>query len=253
MRNMSIVLIVLVGLAGCVAQPDIKELRDDNQELERRLSQASDEISELRVSEQRLLDQLDERERLIGVLETEKSSRTQDASELRSSIRAFIESQIDSYQSFLLQADLLDYIGGELVERANGVEESRTLVDLDNPIPDAGTLTGVAAHFLETSSFKVKVLRPVDDQWVVIWESMELTVEETGRQRISFPVSVGVERGDVIAYWFSGPVPISYDLGTGDTRYLREDLAVGSTLETRHLSGAEEGRAYSVGVVGLLN
>lgn len=254
MRRLSGMTLLLIGLTGCVSQPNLEQLRAENERLEQQLDQASGQISDLRVREQGLREDLSERERVIEVLETEKSSRTEVASHLRSSIRAFVQDQIDSYQDFLLQADLLDYVGGELVERANrSEEESRTLVDLANPMPSSGTLTGMSAHFLDSGRLVVKVLRPIEDELVVIWESMEIEVAQTGVQRFSFPVSVGVEAGDVVAYRFSGPVSVSYDRGTGDTRYQRENLPLGSTVKKKDLAGADEHRAYSIGVFGLLN
>ena len=74
-----------------------------------------------------------------------------------------------------------------------------------------------------------------------------------GRQRLEFPVTVGVEKGDVLAYHLAQPGMVGFDTGTGDTRYLDEDIAVGTTVKPSSLEGENDKRAYSVGVFGLLN
>ncbi|UZJ44917.1 hypothetical protein OOT55_02355 [Marinimicrobium sp. C6131] len=252
LRRVSALLMTL-GLTACLAQPNVKALRDENAQLQRQLNQASDEITDMRVREERLRTELSERNRVIDVLSTEKSSRVQESSQLRALVRDFVQAQIDSYRDFLLQSDLLDYVGGELVSRAHRGEESRTLVDLANPIPRSGTLTGMAGHFESPGQLVVKVLRPVEENLVVVWESLPIRAEQSGLVRLSFPVSVGVDEGDIIAYQFDGVVPISFDRGTGDTRFQREGLTLGSIVEPEALAGADERRAYSIGVLGLLN
>ncbi len=99
----------------------------------------------------------------------------------------------------------------------------------------------------------VKVLRRVDERWLVIWQSPLLKVPQSGLQRVSLPVGVGVEAGDIVAYYFPESLPVSFDEGAGDTRYLPEDLTLGESINASSLSGARQRRAYSLGVYGLLN
>src|SRR5690606_11768928 len=121
-------------------------------------------------------------------------SRIQESSVLRGQVRRFVQNQIDAYKDFLVQGGLLDYVGGELVERANVEQRPAFIVDLANPVPRPGTLTGVGAHFVQPGRFSVKVLRRVDQNLVVIWDSKPLTVTQPGINRINFAVGVGVER-----------------------------------------------------------
>lgn len=251
-RTTLMALIPLV-LTACVSQPDIQQLRQENTQLEQEIERASDQISELRVREEQLLGELEERKRVIGVLTTEKSSRVEESTELRGLVREFVQGQIDSYREFLFQADLLDYVGGELMSRSQRGDEALTLVDLAHPIPKPGTLTGVAGYFETPGEVSVSVLRPVEEELVVVWQSPPIAVEQSGEVRVSFPVTVGVEPGDVLAYGFSGPVPVGFDRGTGNTRFQRAPLTVGSMVAPDELKGADENRSYSLGVVGLLN
>jgi len=244
----------MILLVGCMADSNVKELQDTNAQLERELMAASDEISDLRVQEERLRSNISELERLIGILETEKSSRVQESSQLRQLVRGFIRDQIDDYRSFLLRGDLLDYVGSELVQRAHqSEEEALFLLDLSNPMPRSGTLTGFAGYFYQQGQVSLRVLRPLDDELVVIWTGPEMTVSEPGRVRMSLPVSVGVEAGDIVGYHFSGPVAVSHDRGTGEVVRLREDLALGAVIKRKNLPNQSESRAYSIGALGLLN
>lgn len=240
-------------LSACQTTPEIQQMQSENRQLRSELGEARDTIDSLKAQETLLRREVAELNRVIDVLDMEKSTRTRESSELRSQVRRFVQLQIDQFRDFLVQGDLLDYIGGELVERSSVEDRSLFLVDLDNRIPRSGSLTGVGAHFVAPGSFVVKVLRPVDDSLVVIWESMPISMDTPGIHQITFPVSVGVEQGDVMGYYFPSTVTVSYDEGTGDTRHLTSDLALGSTTKVSSLQGERRRRAYSVGVYGLLN
>ena len=244
-------LILLIG--GCQTTPQITQLQTKNTALESELREAQLQIQQLQRHEEQLQGQVQELEKLTDVLAVEKSSRVQESSELRVEVRKFIRQQIDDLKDFLVHGDLLDYIGSELVERSYVEATPLSLVDLAHPMPRPGLLNSVTGFFTGPTYLQVKVLRPVADSFVVIWESPSLTVSQAGENTLQLPVTVGVEPGDVIAYVFPESVNVSFDKGTGDTRYTRKDLALGDTESAASLSGANEKRAYSLGVYAILD
>ncbi len=248
-------LVVLSGgvFTGCQTAPETQQLISKNEKLQAQLSDAKQRISELEFDGNQKQADIDELNRVLGVLDTEKSSRVKESSVLRGQVRKFVQEQIDSLKSFLVLGDLLDYVGGELVERKFVEEKSLLLVDLAHPVPRNGILTGVGAYMNKATPFQVKVLRPVGDDLVVIWESGTISVAEAGKIRAEFPVSVGLEKGDVIGYYFPETVGASFDEGTSDTRYLSRNLKLGGNIKKSSLSGESKKRAYSIGVYGLLN
>jgi predicted component of type VI protein secretion system len=249
--RMFILISFLLLLSACASQPGVKQ--NQVQQMKADLDAAKNTIAQLRVSEAELKKELAEKNRVIGVLGTEKTSRVQESSELRGQVRRFVQNQIDAHKNFMVQGGLLDYLGGELVERANVEQKPLQIVDLANAIPRAGTLTGVGAHFVKPGYFSVKVLRKVENNLVVIWDSKPLLITQEGINRVNFPVSVGVEKGDVIGYYFGEGVAVSFDEGTGDTRFQTSELGLGATTSANNLQGEKKRRAYSVGVYGLLN
>lgn len=252
MKYLSLLLALLL-LSACQTAPNIQQIEDENRALTAELDQAKHQIETLRVNESQLQAEVVELKRVMSVMDTEKTVRVRESSELRGQVRRFAQQNIDALRDFLVQSDLLDYVGGELVQRDNVDSESLLVVDLANPIPADGTLTGASAHFITPGHFTVQVLRPVDDQWVVIWQSEALQAPRAGVTRVNFPVSVGVQQGDYVGYFFHAGGLVSYSRGTGDTRYQQAPVRLGETVSTRRLKGEEEKRAYSVGVYGLLN
>jgi hypothetical protein len=245
--------VAVLGLAACQS-PDVRQLQAHNEALAGELAAAQRSIESLQLRGQQLQSDNTELRRVLGLLEHEKSVRVEESTTLRGQVRGFIQGEMDDLRQFLLQSDLLDYIGGELVTRPALDDEPTVLVDLGNPMPRAGTLTGVGGQFQRTGEFQVLVLRPLEKGWLVVWRSQPLTVAEMGPRRLEFSVSVGVEAGDVIAYRFPKLGLVPYDSGTGDTRYRRRnDLVMGESLAESQLEGARERRAYSIGVFGLLN
>ncbi|GAB1261278.1 hypothetical protein [Aurantivibrio plasticivorans] len=243
----------VLTLSACQTPPQTQELMNQNQALQNQLAEANTRIAELETDSRVKQADLDELNRVLGVLDTEKSSRTQESSQLRGQVRKFVQQQIDALKVFLVQGDLLDYVGGELVERSTVQDESLMLVDLAHPVPRGGALTGVSGYFSTAVPFQVKIFRPVNDDLVVIWESKLINVTNPGLNRYDFPVTVGLEKGDVLGYFFPQAVGISFDEGTSDTRYLSKNLGLGESVRVKSLNGEARKRSYSIGVYGLLN
>jgi hypothetical protein len=252
LKQLSVISAVLV-ISACATPPQTQTLLNENKNLQGQLVEANSRISKLEADNRVKQQEIGELSRVLGVLDTEKSSRVQESSVLRGQVRSFVQMQIDSLKSFLVLGDLLDYVGGELVERSAVEDKSLLLVDLANPIPRNGTLTGVGAHFTKPSPFVVKILRPTGDQLVVIWESKPIIVREAGPMRYDFPVTVGLEQGDYLTYFFPEVTGVSYDEGTSDVRYLTKDIRLGESIRKSSLLGDNRKRAYSIGVYGLLN
>jgi len=240
-------------ITGCAPPENLRQMGDRNRVLQGKLQTASGEIDRLKTQEVVLRKDMAELNRVINVLDSERNSRTQESGYLRGQARKFMQGQIDTFKEFLLDSNLLDYVGGELIERANIEDKPLLIVDLANRIPKSGTLTGVTGYFAKPTAFSVKVMREVEGKLVVIWQSKLIKTKQTGVRRLNFPVVVGVEKGDVIGYFFPKNVGVTFDTGSGDTRYLSNDVRLGSGLSISSLNGSSKKRAYSIGAYGLLN
>ena len=242
-----------LGLVACQAPPDIKQLENEKAGLQNQLDEANSYITRLKSDKSGLESELAERDRVISVLSGEKNSRVVTSTKLRGQVRHFVQEQVDLLKSFLLEGNLLDYIGGELVERTAVYEEPLLIVDMANAVPKDGSLTSVGGFFVRPGNLTVKVMRQVEDDFVVVWESDALEIKGPGLKKVGFPVTVGVQKGDLIAYYLSQPGMVGFDAGTGDTRYLKEDMSFGRTVSVSSLMGEKQKRSYSLGVYGLLD
>lgn len=251
-HKLSIIAATSVLVAACQSPANVKELEVKNSNLQNQLTKAQQEIVGLQTDKKQLMGEISELKRVMGVLDTEKNSRVEESLSLRTEVRQFVQAQVDSLKAFMVASDLLDYVGGELVQRSNAHEGPGVLVDLGNRVPRAGSLSGVAGFFTGPTSLKVYVLRPVDDRYVVIWGSNNLTVAGAGEQRVEFGVSVGIQQGDVIAYDFNGNVNVTFDKGTGATALSSKSLQLGTAISPSSLKNAKEKRAYSLGVFAIL-
>lgn len=252
-RNPLALLALAIFLVGCQTPPNVQQLQNEKGALQQQLDRSNQQISQLQADKAGLERDVTELKRVMGVLGEEKSSRVTESTNLRGEVRQFVQLQMDSLKQFLLASDLLDYIGGETVERSTVDDEPIMLVDLYNAVPRNGNLTGLRGYFQNAGTLSVKVLRPIADNLVVVWASQPINVLERGEQQLKFPVSVGVEKGDYLGYYFAQPEMVGFDTGTGDTRYLTDDKRVGSVIRPSSLKGGADKRAYSVGVFGLLN
>ena len=242
----------VLTLSACQTPVSTQELEIRNKSLSTQLETAEGKISTLESEQQQLQNRLDESNRKLEIIGKEKSSRFTESTQLRSQVRQFAQQQIDVYKSFLVNNNLLDYVGGELVKRKQYDNRPIMLIDLKNEIPRPGVLTGIGAWFVKPTQITVKVLRKIDDKLVVVWESRKLDINKTGMVKTRFKVNVGVEKGDVLGYYFSKVATVPFDKGTGNTRYLNNNLRLGSGISPSSLDGEDQQRAYSLGVYGLL-
>lgn len=252
MRFKWLLLFSLLVFTACQTPPNIQQLEGEKQALRHELTTAEQEIAKLEDERSKLQAELNEANRVLDIMGGEKSARVQEASTLRSEVRHFAQSQIDDLKSFLLNSNLLDYVGGELVTRKKFDNRPLMLVDLQNSIPRPGVLTGVGGYFAKPTQMVVKVLRPVNNYLVVIWESRPVTISKAGRSNVAFPVTVGVEKGDILGYYFPTMATAGFDTGTANTRYTSENLRPGNKIKPSSLDGEKERRAYALGVYGLL-
>ncbi len=252
MRLQWILILAALSLTACQTPPNMQQLESEKQSLQVELKAAEQEITKLKSERDAIQSDLNEANRVIGVMGGEKSARVQESSTLRNEVRRFVQRQIDGLKSFLVRGDLLDYVGGEQVARKKYDNRPLMLVDLQNAVPRPGVLTGVGGHFAKPTQMVVKVLRPINNDLVVIWESRPIAINKAGRVNVTFPVTVGVEKGDVLGYYFPKLATATFDTGTADTRYTKENLRPGSKLKPSSLSGKNERRSYALGVYGLL-
>ncbi len=253
MRSIITIVAITSLLIGCGSTSNKNDLRSVVTNLESKLAEEKTKNNQL-FNENRVLKLDVERlNSVVSVLDTEKSSRVKESSVLRNQVRKFVQNKITLLKEFLVEGDLLDYVGGELVQRDKLEKSSMTLVDLNNRINSAGVLTGLGAYVKAPSDVKVKVLRYINSNLVVVWESASIKLHKVGAIRHQFVNTVSVEKGDVIAYEFSKSVGVGYSEGTADTRHSKKPLALGESIHVNSLAGAKNKRAYSIGVYGLLN
>lgn len=252
MRLNWILILTALLLTACAAPPNVQQLQNEKQSLQVELKTAEQEITKLKSERDTLQAELNEANRVIGVMGGEKSARVKESSTLRNEVRRFVQREIDGLKAFLVKGDLLDYVGGEQVARKKYDNRPLMLVDLQNAVPRPGVLTGVGGYFAKPTQMVVKVLRPINKDLVVIWESRPITIKKAGRVNVTFPVTVGVEKGDVLGYYFPQLATATFDTGTADTRYTKENLRPGSKIRPDSLSGKKERRSYALGVYGLL-
>ncbi len=239
-------------LMACQSTPDVQKLKNEKAELKAQLSGAKQQISSLRSEHKIMAADNTELKRIMAILDTEKESRTEESAVLRAQTRHFTQLTIDQLKKFLVQSNLLDYVGEELFSRTKMDIDSAVLVDLANPIPRNGTLMGIHGYFAQATRFSVNVLRPVGERYVVVWQGPMLEMAKTGAQRMQFPLSVGVEKGDIVAYDFPESIGIKYDQGTGHTLLGKKSFLLGASVERSALKAQDEKRAYSIGVTAIL-
>ena len=125
-------------------------------------------------------------------------------------------------RNFLTNIALEDFVGDELIERANTGEENIMVVHVAHPVPSGGQVNGIGGYFNGSGNLVVKLLRPTGNDFIVIYDKqISVSVETPGEQLIDFDSPFIVKKGDIIAYYFPGPVIVPHDINIGTTAYLK--------------------------------
>ncbi|MBN1829526.1 MAG: hypothetical protein JW884_10340 [Deltaproteobacteria bacterium] len=252
MKKILVMACALSLSTGCVAvDQQMKVLEEEKQQLSVNLTTAQDRINDLTKEQERLRERLKELESLSTALEKEKTVRTDEAGALRQDVRGFLKGQMRELKNFSAKSDFLDYIGGELIERTEKSGAGMLLIDMARLFPSQGSLLAVKGFFTGACNINVVLLRPFEDQWLVVWKSDLIAVEQQGLQKVDFPVPVSCNKGDVVGYLFPAETAVPYDKGTGGMVWFESNIEVGTKIRVTDLKGLQERRAYSMGVLGL--
>ncbi len=234
-------LLVLGLLAGCAPQ-NIQILQQENQDLKARLRTA-------KTRNQELQHQVEECRALSETLAKEKKAKEEDITSLREITRAFLKSQFDALTAFSRHDELMDYVGGELIERARKDGKNLTVVNLA-PLGRNCVVYCVKGLFDPGTKVKLKLFRPTDQGLLCIWESPVLVAAASGVQKLDLDTPLNALKGDVIGFYFPDKPGTPYDLATGSFRVFTGEIKLGKPLPA---AGQADHRNYSIGISGLLD
>jgi len=220
------------------------------------LRQKDQKIAEQKESIEKMGADIAELNRQLNISSSEKGRYDERIKNIASSVREFIKQQMRDNRNFLTGIALEDFIGNELIERAHSDEENILVVDVSNPVPSGGQINGVGGYFSGSADIIVKLLRPSGNDYIVIYNK-QVTVEtdEPGKKYIDFVSPFIVKKGDVIAYYFPGPVNVPYDSDIGTNTYskIRSDkFGHGDRMAAADIWHTDEiKRKYSLNYYGI--
>lgn len=243
-----------VGLSlicGC-ATTDVTQLKQENSGLRKDLSDSREQIARLGERERDLVEQTVQLKNLCDLLEKEKSIRIDESAALRSEVRRFVRNEMLTLRDFTRKEELLDFIGSELIVRKRTEGENQLLVDLRHPLTKPGLVTGGWAYLMAPSDISFCLLRNVDKNYIVIWQSPLIKVSQAGPVKITFDIPINTNGDEVFGLYSAGLVRVPFDVGSGDVRAVRGPVKEGASFSRSDLEG-KENRAYSFGIVGFMD
>lgn len=235
-------ILTIVCLCGCTT--NVAQLRQERDTLNAEVAAKNAQINTLK-------NELASHKRIGQTLRQEKKVRVEDVAGMRREVRAYIKGQMQDLRKFSENEKLLDYVGGELIPRANTSGSNLLLVDMQNPIPIAGTLLGAKVIANSKTELSVCIVRPQGENLVLMWVSKPYAVPKPGQKSMTFDTLVAVEKGDFIGLYSPTTLQVPYSTGTGDTRTLSGPIHVGKIIPAKSFNKSQQ-RMYSFGVTGFL-
>ncbi|MBN1672270.1 MAG: hypothetical protein JXR37_14615 [Kiritimatiellae bacterium] len=248
MKRVFPLLCVAALATGCANTTELKRQRDL---LAAELAASRNKVADLERRQKELQGEVQRQEEVSKVLEREKGARAAEAGAVRADTRRFIKKQVEDLKAFSQEKALLDYVGGELLDRTQTDGRNQLLIDMQHVLQAPGTLMGGKLYAKSATTVSLVALRRSGGNLVVIWQSKPFRVPGAGVFALSFEAPISVERGDLIGLFSPGPVQVPFDAGTGDTRATAGPVSVGQSIPASALPAGDR-RTYSFGVVGFL-
>jgi len=184
------------------------------------LRQNDQKIAEQKETIEKMGTDIAELNRQLNISSNEKGRNNERIKDIASSVRDFIKQQMKDNRNFLTGIALEDFIGNELIEREHSGEKNVLVVNVSHPIPSGGQINGVGGYFTGPADIVIKLLRPSGNDYIVIYDKqVQVDAEAPGKKHIDFDSPFIVKKGDVIAYYFPGPVNVPYDSNIGTNTY----------------------------------
>lgn len=229
---------LLIQKQGDIIQQKEQQIADSNKNIE----QLKREVAELK--------------RQLGISTTEKGRHDERARNLAASVREYIQKQIRDNSDFLTNIALEDFIGDEIINREHSGGEKTMIINVAHPVPSGGQINGIGGYFTGPTDLVIKLLRPVGVDYVVIYtKALKFDVSQPGKKYVDFDRPFIVKKGDILAYYFPGPVTVPYDSNIGTNAYSEmssDEYAHGSRVLTKDIWHEDQvKRKYSLNYYGV--
>ncbi len=221
----------------------------DNNTLKKENSLLKTQLNETRAENTRLGDNLDKCSKISDTLSKEKTSKDASMSSLRAKTRVFLRNEYDVLNRFSKNDELMDYIGGEQIERKGLKGSNQTLVDM-RPLSANAVIYVIKGDFMSQTKIIPKLFRETDSGLICVWEGTLLIVESVGLTSLELSTPLNAMKGDFIGLYFPDDVTVPFDDETGSFSVYSRNIKMGSPLPTTPIFMK---RSYSIGVSGLLD
>lgn len=222
------------------------------------LRQKDQHIAEHKETINNMESQIAELNRRLNISSSEKGRYDERIKIVTYSVREFLRKQMRENRDFLTDIALEDYIGNELIQRGKSGDTATFIIDLLHPVPSEGQINGIGGYFLSSADIVIKLLRPVGKDYVVIYDKqLHAKIDKPGKNLIDFDSPFIVQKSDIIAYYFPGPVNVPYDVEIGTNTYSQmssDSYKHGSRVDSDDIWHAEQTkRKYSLNYYGVFN
>ena len=196
-----------------------------------------------------LTEELSSCNSLSSALGKEKTSKDKNMMALKGKTRSFLKKEFDSFNTFSRNDELMDYMGGELLTRAEANGSDLTIINLKS-LPSDSVIYNVKAKFSSPCTFFPQLFRPTSQGTICVWQGKMLQAKIKGHVTLELDTPLNTLKGDYIGFYFPKKVGISYDTRTGNVAIVNDKIDLGEKLPSSY---ASENRTYSIGINGFLN
>ena len=229
---------LLFSLTGCA---DPEGLRNQIKEL-------NNEISEMLVIKEELTSKLNSCNKLTSDLTQEKEERHKNLTSLKAKTRRFIKEEYNFLGAFSKSEELMDYKGGELIERTERGGSDLTILNM-TPLPLNSVIYSIDGFFYQETTFSPQLFRLIEEEWICVWQGPYIHVQAPGL--ITFPLETPLNavKGDIFGFYFPDDVAVSFSERTGTHTTFSGKVDMGEEAPSRFKA---TNRSYSIGISGFI-
>lgn len=239
MKTFFLLCLVALFVSGCA--PEVQQLRQQLRQLEER-------VADQEMENARLKSELAEYQELSATLEDEKDAKNIKLMAIKSKTRMFIKEGFDSLNHFSKNRELMDYIGGELIERKKKEGENIAILYME-PLPSDSVISIVQGLFDTGTQVAPLLFREKEGELICIWQGKLIEVLSPGESVLELDTPLHAAAGDRFGFYFPGKAGIPFNSKTGNYSIIYGKVELGERVSGKLSAG---NRNYSIGVAGFL-
>ncbi|MGA1847224.1 hypothetical protein [Deferribacter abyssi] len=192
---------------------------------------------------------LEKCEKLNKLLSEEKKFSYLELTKLRNELRDFLRNQLISIDKLSNKTILMDYTGGEIIERSKFDKSAKLIVFKSKMFKDGDEIRGIKGYFVKNGKIQLKIFKRLDKDIYVCVGNSEVFSVNKGKHYLELKSKLLLDDNTIIGFYFPEGINVFYSKNAENFCIVHSDILLGDKLKLSN----DKCYTFSLGVMGYFN